>query len=119
MQDKKLTPRSRYNSFGYALKGLLSLIRQEPNMQIHAAVAIMVIIAGIIRHLSALQWVAISIAIGLVLVCEAFNTGIEMLCDLYTKEYNQSVKMIKDIAAAGVLIASIVSVVIGIFVFLF
>jgi len=88
-------------------------------MQIHAVVAIVVIIAGIVRHLSGIQWVAITIAIGLVLICEAFNTSIEMLCDLYTKEYNPTIKMIKDISAAGVLIASLVSVVIGIFVFFF
>lgn len=88
-------------------------------MQIHLAIAIIVIIAGFVRHISGMQWIAITIAIGAVLACEAFNTAIEMLCDLYSKEYNQSIKIIKDIAAAAVLIASIASVVIGIIVFFF
>ncbi len=116
---KQMTARSRYNSFGFAIKGILALLKQEPNMRIHALAAIIVIVAGFVRHITSIQWIAIAIAIGIVWIAEAFNTCIEMLCDLYSIEYNSKIKFIKDIAAAGVLIASIISVVIGIFVFFF
>ncbi|MBS1690319.1 MAG: diacylglycerol kinase family protein, partial [Bacteroidetes bacterium] len=104
----------------YAFKGIAQLFRQEPNARLHAFITIVVIAGGIYKGLHAMQWVAISIAIGLVWIVEALNTGIEMLCDMYcNKEWHPVVKIIKDISAGAVLIAAITSAAIGIFIFFF
>jgi diacylglycerol kinase len=49
---------------------------------------------------------------------ELINTGIEYLCDFIHPEKHDAIKKIKDISAAAVLISSIISLVIGILVFL-
>ena len=57
------------------------------------------------------------ISIFFVIVSEMINTAIEKTVDLVTEEYNEKAKLAKDIAAGGVLISAINSVVIGILVF--
>lgn len=119
-KKKPMTFESRRNSFVYAFKGIAKLFMQEPNARLHALITAGVIAAGIYKQLHAMQWVAISIAIGLVWIVEALNTCIEMLCDMYcNNEWHPTVKIIKDIAAGAVLIAAFTSAVIGIFVFFF
>ena len=57
--------------------------------------------------------------IALVWMAEAFNTCIEMLCDLWCKgEYHPQIKRIKDISAAAVLFISIAAAVTGAIIFL-
>lgn len=111
---------SRIKSVAYALKGLQHLVMKEPNAGIHLVATFAVIITGLVSGLTRMEWVAIAIAIGLVWVAEGFNTCIELLCDaaIGTK-YDKRIEVIKDIAAASVLLASFVSIVIGIIVFFF
>lgn len=118
--NKTIHPRGRLASIGLALRGIVQLVKQEPNAKLHFAATIFVIISGIIRHISKVDWLAIIIAIALVWMAEAFNTAIEMLCDLWcNNEYHPKVKIIKDVSAAGVLIVSMASVAIAVFVFFF
>lgn len=120
---EKNTSRSvagRIQSIAYALNGLKLLVKAEPNAAIHLIATFAVITSGFIIGLTRMEWIAIAIAIGIVWIAEALNTCIELLCDacLGTK-YDKRVEVIKDISAAAVLIASMVSVVIGIIVFFF
>jgi diacylglycerol kinase len=117
--EKSLSLRSRSNSFRYAIAGIIKLIRQEPNMRIHAVVSVVVVIAGFVRDLSRWEWLGIVFAISLVWITEAVNTAIEMLCDIVcNNEYHPGVKIIKDISAGAVLLAAIASVVIALLVFI-
>jgi diacylglycerol kinase len=118
--NKSMHPRARLSSFGYALRGIGSLARQEPNAMIHAIATIGAIALGIYYHISRGEWLALIVVIALVWLAEAFNTCIEMLCDLWCKgEYHPQVKRIKDIAAAAVLIAAVSAAVTGVIIFLF
>ncbi|HBK94801.1 MAG TPA: diacylglycerol kinase, partial [Porphyromonadaceae bacterium] len=56
--------------------------------------------------------------IGLVLALEAVNTSIETLADLVSKERNATIKKVKDLAAAGVLLAAMAALAVGVLVFL-
>ena len=49
-------------------------------------------------------------AISLVVIAEMFNTAIEKTIDMITDEYHPLAKIAKDVAAGGVLIASLNSV---------
>jgi diacylglycerol kinase len=119
-QPKSNSFSSRRNSFRYAWQGLRQLVRQEPNAKLHAVATVIAIAAGFIRHISAGQWTALIIAIGLVWITEALNTCIEMVCNiLCDNKFHPQVKIIKDIAAGAVLIAAGVSVVVGIVIFFF
>ena len=60
---------------------------------------------------AARSWVdflLILVVTGFVLVAEIFNGAIEALCDFVETRHNEKIKIIKDIAAAGVGIAILV-----------
>jgi diacylglycerol kinase len=120
MKQKSQYLRSRGNSFMYAMQGLHQLFKEEPNARLHAVATVGIVIAGVVRHITPGQWIAIIFAIGLVWITEAINTCIEKLCDFScNNEIHPAIKIIKDISAGAVLIAAIVSVITGIIVFFF
>ncbi len=108
---------SFHASLGNAFAGLLFMFKTQRNFRIHLAATVIVILTGVWLGCSLLDWVLIVFAIGLVWVSEAFNTALECFFDLIEPRENRVVKAGKDTAAAAVLIASILSAIIGIFVF--
>ena len=113
-----MTPRSvsRLASFGHALRGLKVLLRQ-PNARIHAVVACGVVALGIWLHISASDWLAVVLAIGLGMGAEALNTALEFAVDLAQPEWHALARDAKDVAAAGVLVCSLAAAVVGLMVF--
>lgn len=110
---------NRLNSFKYAFKGISTLFRETPNAIIHLISAIIAVILGFILSISATEWVAICIVIGLVFALEAVNTSLENLSDFACKkEIHPAIKKVKDLAAAGVLLAAIAAFIVGIIIFL-
>jgi diacylglycerol kinase len=105
--------RKALKSFRYAGVGMYDLFRQENNAKIHLVAAGLIIIAGIFFKLSATEWCIITIQIALVWSSEAFNTAIEKLADTVTMDYHPSIKIVKDVAAAGVLILAICAVIVA------
>jgi len=108
--------RSRITSFKYAFQGWWYVIRTQRNAWLHTVASILVIGVSIWLKLDRLEWVLIIIAIAFVWTAEFFNTALEVLVDLATKESHPLAKVSKDVGAAAVLIASITAVVIGIIV---
>lgn len=109
--------RARARSFRYAFAGIALLLRMEHNAWIHFTVAVCVATAGFLLHLSAAEWVAVVILTGGVLAAEAFNSAIERLCDQVSPEYCDSIKQVKDLAAAGVLLMAIAAATAGLIIF--
>ena len=119
-QKKNMSVSSRAKSFSYALNGIFQLFRLEPNAKLHTLATVIVVIAGAVRHIGQGQWLALCIAIGMVWITEALNTCIEKLCDFCCdNKFHPSIKIIKDISAAAVLIAAFISIIIGIIIFFF
>lgn len=104
-------------SFGYAFKGIDDVVSNEPNMKIHVSVAILVVIMAFLLKISMIEWIILVLLIGLVLAAEVINTTIENLVDMYTKDYNERAKVVKDTAAGTVLILAITAVIIGLMIF--
>jgi diacylglycerol kinase (ATP) len=109
--------KNRIKSFGPAFKGLFWLFKNEGNAQFHLIATIVVVFAGFYCNVNTTEWIFLCLAIGLVLTAEALNTAIEKLVDLLHPERNKQAGLVKDLAAAGVLIASIISVIIAALVF--
>ena len=105
-------------SFKYAFQGVATLFRETPNAVIHLILAISAILMGFMFSISTAEWLAVTVVIGLVLALEAVNTSIETLADLVSKERNATIKKVKDLAAAGVLLAAMASLAVGVLVFL-
>jgi diacylglycerol kinase len=116
--DVKFSIIDRLKSFKNAFAGLRSLIKYEHNARVHLLILFLVIVAGIALKISLIDWIVVVFASGLVFVSECFNTAIEYLSDIVSHEYNERIKTVKDFAAAGVLISAVISIIIGIIVFL-
>lgn len=108
----------RFKSFGYAIVGIFTLIKEQQNAWIHLVVTVFVVTAGAVFHITAGQWIAVIFAIVLVWMAEALNTSIELVCDLVNPDYHPLVKKAKDIAAGAVLVTAIGALIIGSIIFL-
>lgn len=109
---------SLLKSFGYSIKGFLTAMREERNMKIHICAAGVVVAAGFWFDISGTDWCIILITIGIVISAELFNTSIEILADVVTREKHPGIEKVKDIASAAVLMLCVVAVIVGVIVFL-
>lgn len=109
--------RGRFRSIGFALQGVEWLVRTQPNARIHTLATVLVVLAAWHAQVSRLEWALLLGAVGAVWTAEALNTAIEWAIDLVSPEHHPLAGKAKDVAAAGVLIASLAAVVTGCFVF--
>ena len=108
---------SRLASFRAALSGALHGLKTERNIQIHSFMAVLVIGLGFYFKVNKIEWLFLIGCISLVLVTELLNSAIEHCVDLVTLEYNERAKFAKDLGAAAVLVAALLSSVIGTVIF--
>lgn len=113
----KFSFKKRAKSFVYAFAGIKELIKKEHNAWIHCFATICVIVCGIFFNISRMEWIAVSICIGMVLMTEAFNSAIERLTDIVSPEYNKKAGKVKDLAAGAVLLAAIGAATVGLIIF--
>ena len=118
MKDKKFSFPGRIKSFGNAFRGIFFAFKTQHNIWIHSLAIVVVVIAGFIFKLDVMEWGLVVLAIGLVLAAEMINTAMEWLIDLVSPDYSEKAGLIKDVAAGAVLIAAVISVIIGSIVFL-
>jgi len=111
--------KKRILSFRYAFQGIETLFRETPNAVLQLIAAAVAVIMGFLFHISRGEWLALIIVIGGVLAMEALNSALEVLSDYACKkEIHPSIRKVKDLTAAAVLIAAMVSLVVGIIIFL-
>lgn len=110
--------KKRIKSFGYAFKGIASLIRKEHNAWIHCTAIVLVTIAGFHFDITSTEWCIVVLCFGLVLAAEGFNTAIERLVDLVSPDFHPIAGDVKDVAAGAVLICAIASAIVGLIVFI-
>ena len=110
--------KKRIRSFVYAGRGIRLVFSSEANMKIHIVVATLVVICGFIFNINTTEWIACLLCIGLVFGAEMINTAIENVVDLASPDHHELAGKAKDIAAGAVLICAIVSIIIGILIFL-
>jgi len=108
----------RVKSFRYAFHGIYFMLKSQHNAWIHFAITFIVIIAGWVLEVSAVEWCFLIFAIGFVLTAEAFNTAIEELTNLVSPKHNPKAGIVKDVASGGVLIAAITTSIVGFIIFL-
>ena len=107
----------RWRSVGFAWQGLKYLLGTQPNARIHALATVAVVWGGVYFEVTRLEWLALVAAIAWVWVAEALNTGLECVVDLVSPQHHPKAAQAKDVAAAGVLLASVAAVVVGVIVF--
>lgn len=101
-----------------AFKGILWVITTEYNFQIHLVLAVFALIMGFLLQISSIEMIVIIFAIVLGLSAEMINTAIEELTDLVTVEWRKEAKIAKDVSAGMMLLISLGTLVIGLFIFI-
>ncbi|GAK04178.1 LOW QUALITY PROTEIN: diacylglycerol kinase [Geomicrobium sp. JCM 19037] len=104
-------------SFVYAARGLYYVYKHEQNMKIHVFLTLFIVLLAISLDVGLLQIGMLVIVIGGVITLEMVNTAIERVVDLVSPTYHPLAKTAKDVAAAAVLIYSMIAVIVGIIVF--
>lgn len=105
---------SRIRSFGYAFSGWWFVIRTQRNAWIHTIASVIVIILALWLAIPERDLAVLILTIGFVWAAEFFNTALEAVVDLSTPAHHPLARVGKDVGAAAVLIAALVSVVIGV-----
>ena len=106
------------SSFGYAITGLITFFRYERSGKIQLLAAVMAVVMGTVLQVSLHEWIWIAACIATVLSFEMMNTVVEKLCNMVQPDFHPSVKVIKDISAAAVLLVAVASAIIGFIIFL-
>lgn len=104
-------------SFFYAMKGLVYTFRREQNFRLEVFIAIIVILAMFFLGLRSSEKIVVLLLITFILTLEMFNTIIERFLDLLKPRLDTQVKLLKDIMAGAVFLASLGALVIGVMVF--
>lgn len=117
MNQNRFSLKSRLQSFRYAVNGLKSLLKYEHNSRIHFVAAISVVILGLLLKIDLVEWSLLSIVIGMVFITELFNSSLEAFADSLKPEWNDLIGRAKDYCAAAAMIAAIISVVVGVIIF--
>ena len=107
--------KKRIKSFGYAFKGIASLLKKEHNAWIHC-IAIVVVTSYF--RITPTEWCIVVLCFGIVLAAEGFNTAIERLVDLVSPGFHPIAGDVKDVAAGAVLICAIASAIVGAIIFI-
>ena len=100
-------------SFEHAYRGMISAVRTQRNMRFHVVVAVAVLVGSLFLGVSKLELAVLVLTILLVFVTELFNTAMEFVVDLATREYHPLAKLAKDVSAGAVLVSSVGAVLVG------
>jgi len=104
-------------SFRNAFDGIAYALRKEQNLRIEFLAAIFVIATMIMLPVKRWEAVVLLLIISFVLVLELLNTFLERLVNLLKPRVHPQARVMKDLMAAAVFIASLGAAVIGIYIF--
>jgi diacylglycerol kinase len=106
-----------FKSFIYAMRGIRASLHEQRNIKVQFLIAAITVVAGFYFHISQWEWCVILLCITLVICLEIVNTALENLVDMISEERSPLAGKIKDLAAGAVLVASVMSLVIGLIIF--
>jgi len=105
-------------SFQYAFSGISYVLKTSRNFKIQLIFAVTSLMIGFLLQISQSNYVILIATIMSVLILEILNTSIESIVDLVMKkEFSSLAKISKDTSAGAVLLASINSVIIAVYIF--
>ena len=105
-------------SFKYAFKGISYVLKTSRNFKIQLIFAVTSLMIGFLLQISLTNYIILISTIMSVLILEILNTSIESIVDLVVKkEFSILAKIAKDPSEGAVLLASINSVIIALYIF--
>src|SRR3989344_5759398 len=109
---------ARVKSYNHAWRGLRILIKTSHNVWAGIFVGLLAIYLGFILNISNSEWLFLTFSIFLVFITEAFNSAMEIDINLTSPEYHPYARDTKDVAAGAVLLSTLLSIIVALFIFL-
>jgi diacylglycerol kinase (ATP) len=110
--------KKRVDAFKYAFRGIALSFKTELHMRVHAVISLFTAFAGWYFGIDRTEWMFVLLCMGLVLSAELLNASIERLADKVSIEKDPLIGAAKDLAAGAVLITAIISLAIGLIIFI-
>ncbi|HXK52687.1 diacylglycerol kinase family protein [Candidatus Nomurabacteria bacterium] len=104
---KAHNPIKHAKSFKYAFNGIFHALLNEANFRVQIVITAIAVLLGIYYRISVEEWSILTLATGLLLSAEMFNTVLENIIDRLITDYDENAKIIKDLAAGFVLIMAV------------
>ena len=98
----------------FALAGLGHALSSERSIKTQAVFFVLVVIALLVLRPAPVWWALVMLASCAVLAAELFNTAVEHLADHLHPELHPAIRVVKDCAAAGVLLTVVGAVAVGV-----
>jgi len=105
-------------SFINASRGFVYVWRHERHFRFHLFVGLVVLLFALYIRVSALECAGLVLIILLVLVLEIINSAVERLVDVVTPRLRDQIRIVKDMLASMVLLASLGAVAVGLLILL-
>ena len=105
-------------SFGYAFDGLKEVFYKEQTFKIFCVITVVVIILMFLFRISFFEKLILILTITFLMTFELINSRIEEIVNAFQPNQDPKAKIIKDITAGAVLLASLGALIIGILIFL-
>lgn len=102
-----------YLKFAYAIEGLIAGFKHDTSIKVQAFFGVLACTIGFIFGFDKFDWIILLILIGLVLAFEFMNSVLEKICDFIEPEKNATIKVIKDLSSAAVLVMALIAFVVG------
>ena len=118
MNKKKFSMLARINSSTHAWRGVGILFKTSHNTWVALVIAILAVYLGFILNISNTEWIFLIFSIFLVFIVEAINSAIEIDIDLTSPEIHPYARDTKDISAGAVLLTTLLSIIVALFIFL-
>tara|TARA_B100000900_G_scaffold388366_1_gene380332 strand:- start:892 stop:1302 length:411 start_codon:yes stop_codon:yes gene_type:complete len=113
------TSKNVLQSLRYAFNGIMYTFKNSRNFRIQVLFAFFSLALGSILQIDKSGFLILIVTIFSVLILEILNTSIESLVDLVVrKKYSNLAKIAKDCSAGAVLLTSINSVIIALYLFI-
>ena len=106
-----------YKSLLYSIKGFFWMLKSERNFQLEVLALIVNLFLIVYFKLNSTDVALILLVCFLVLIAETINTAIEKICDFVEPNFNKKIGLIKDISAGAVILATLLSIIVGVLVY--
>ncbi len=103
-----------HKRFGFAWRGLREAWQSERSLRVQLWFAAAALLTLIALRPALVWWALVGMMIALVLAAELINTALEHLVDHLHPERHPRIKLVKDCAAAAVLLLSLAALWVGV-----
>lgn len=100
-----------------AYSGIRYAWATERNIRVHLSVFMLALIAAFLLGISKVEFLLILGISAVNFSLELTNTSIEHLADKVSPEYNEQIRIVKDVMAGAVLVSSVFAIIIGFVIF--